>query len=798
MATRRSQSRSSGRRSPKKRRLLPRLLLAGLLLGLGAAVVSAGMLTWMSRDLPRFDKLVDYTPKEATHVLAADGTLVATFHEELRTSVPPSDIPEVLKRAILAAEDADFYRHEGLDYRGILRAFVKNLSSGETKQGASTITQQVVKTFLLTPERTYERKLKEIILARRLEENLTKDEILYLYLNQIYFGHGRYGVEEASRFYFGKSVRDLDLGEAAMIAGLPQSPNRLSPVRHPERAKQRQAYVLGRMYENGWITRGEHDRELSRKIEVADRQTDVPGPFFIEEVRRYLVERYGNETVLTGGLRVQIPMDVDMQRAADQALRMGLVEYDTRHGYRGPLGKVDEAMRTLAKERAAKATARAVVDLRTGKAVEAAPGLLVAGAVEQVGKDDARIWFGKRTATLDPAGFKWTGKKVGSLLSVGDLVLVEITSTKDGALGIRLAQEPEVEGALVALDPWTRRIKALTGGYSFERSSFDRAMQARRQPGSAFKPFVFGAALESGRWTAASKVVDAPETFRDPWTGKEWKPRNYDRNVFDGTLTLRDALARSKNTVAVRLISEVGVDAVVDFSRRAGITGKLPDNFTLALGTGEVSPLELANAFATLAANGAAGSPVLVEKVVSRHGDVLEEAVGNPQPAISPGIAYVLNELLQAVVTEGTGRRANVLGRPTAGKTGTTNDGKDGWFVGYTADLVAVSWVGFDDQRSLGRNETGGKNALPAWVEFMKAAHAGKPVRPFPIPEGVELVTIDRETGLLAAEDAPESSKVVTAFVAGTAPIEQALAPGLAPADVPAELFLGEPGGGIP
>lgn len=795
MATRRSHSRSQARRPRRKSRLLPTLFLLGTLTVFGVAVAGTGLLMWMSKDLPRFDKMVDYTPKEATHVYASDGSLITTFHEELRTSVPPSDIPEVLKRAILAAEDAEFYRHEGLDYRGIARAFLKNLTSGSRKQGASTITQQVVKTFLLTPERTYERKIKEVILARRLEENLTKDEILYLYLNQIYFGHGRHGVEEASRFYFGKSVRELDLGEAAMIAGLPQSPNRLSPIRHPERAKQRQTYVLDRMYENGWITKGEHEREVARKIVVADQPADVPGPYFVEEVRRYLVERYGNEAVLTGGMKVTIPMDPAMQRAADQAIRTGLVDYDRRQGYRGPLGKVDEELRTRARERAEKAGAATVVDVGSGNAVEAIPGRVVSGAVEQIGKDEARIWFGKRTATLGPSGYKWTGKKLADLVKVGDLVLVEITSAKDGSLQVGLAQEPQAEGALVALDPWTRRVKAMAGGWSFERSSFNRAVQARRQPGSSFKPFVFGAALESGRWTAASKVVDAPETFRDPWTGKEWRPRNYERDKFEGTLTLRDALARSKNTVAVRLISEVGVDAVVDFSRRAGITGKLPDNFTLALGTGEVSPMELANAYATLAANGGAGAPVLVEKVVDRNGDVLEEAVGTPQPAISPAIAYVLNELLQAVITEGTGKRANVLGRPTAGKTGTTNDGRDAWFVGYTADLVAVSWVGFDDQRPLGKRETGGRTAIPGWVEFMKAAHKNLPPRPFPIPDGVELVTIDRETGLLAAEDAPASSKVETAFVAGTAPVEQALAPGLAPADVPAELFMGGPEG---
>ena len=795
---------SSARARPKKKKhggLLGKLFVACLVLSFLGAIAGGGLYLWMSRDLPRFDKLVDYEPKEATRVYAGDGTLVATFHEELRTVVPPAEIPEVLKRAILAAEDAEFYQHEGLDYEGIARAFVKNVMSGQTKQGASTITQQVVKTFLLSPERTYERKLKEIILARRIEENLSKDEILYLYLNQIYFGHGRYGVEEAARFYFGKGVADVTLGEAAMLAGLPQSPARLSPVSHPERAKTRQRYVLGRMLENGWITKAEHDREIDRPIRVSERPGPMPGPYYVEEVRRYLVDRYGNDTVLTGGLQVHVGMDVEVQRAADAALRSGLLSYDRRQGWRGTKKnrmQLGEDARAHAAARAEKVPADRLIDVRDATAVVPRPGVLVAGVVERVGAAGATLWFGKRTYELPADAMKWTGRKPTDLLSRGDVVLVEITDVQGGKIGMRLAQEPEADGALVAVEPRSRRVRALAGGFDYARSSFDRAMQAKRQPGSAFKPFVFGAALESGRWTAASLVVDAPETFRDPWTGKEWKPRNYERDVFDGTMTLRSALAKSKNTVAVRLISELGVDPVVDFARRAGISGELPENLTLALGTGEVSPLELANAFATLASGGLAGEPVLVERVEDREGKVLEEARPQLRPAISPALAYVLTELLQAVVTEGTGKAAAVLARPTAAKTGTTSDGRDAWFAGYTADLVAVSWVGYDDHRPLGRGETGGRTALPAWIELMKAAHAGMPARDFPLPDGVERVAIDRATGLLAADGAAEDAAVVTAFVTGTAPTEQAVAPGMAPSDVPMELFLGGSEGAAP
>jgi len=690
-------SRPRSRRPRRKARssfLRLLLLAAAALTAIGLLGAGAFALVLLD-DLPHFDQLVDWEPKESTKVYSADGELIAEFFEERRTAIPPAEIPESLKRAILAAEDSHFYQHEGLDYLGIARTLFKNLSSGRIRGGASTITQQVVKTFLLTPEKTYTRKLKEAILARRLEQNLSKDEILYLYLTQINFGHGRYGVEEATRFYFGKGAKDLTLAESSLLAGIPQSPTRLSPLRHPERAKKRQLYVLGQMLQNGWITQEEHDREVARPIELAPRPEAPPGPYYAEEVRRYLVERYGVERTLTGGLRVTIGMDAKLQRVADAALRDGLLAYDARQ--RPKLAKGEE-------------------------------------------------------------------------------------------------REPEVQGALVALDPRTRRVRALVGGWDFEKSSFDRAMQAKRQSGSAFKPFVFGAALESGRWTPASLVADAPETFRDPWTGKEWKPQNYERNVFEGNMTLRRALAKSKNTVAVRLISELGVDPVIDFARRAGIRSEQPGNLTLALGTGEVTPLELANSFATLAAGGLRAEPVLVEKVVDRDGVVLEEAGVEATQAISPALAYVLTRLLEAVVTDGTGKAAGVLGRPTAGKTGTTSDGRDAWFAGYTPDLVAVSWTGFDEPKPLGRGETGGRTAIAAWVQLMKAAHKGMPARDFPPPEGIELAAIDPGTGLLAPLDAPADQVEMTAFVAGTAPTERALAPGVAHEDVPAELFLG--GGG--
>lgn len=781
-------------------RLVLALLACGLIVGLGGGVY----LLLLIQDLPRLDQLVDYRPMESTKVFASDGSLVAEFFEERRTAIPPAEIPEVMKRAILAAEDSHFYQHEGLDYLGIARTMVRNVSAGRIRGGASTITQQVVKTFLLTPEQTYTRKLKEAILARQLEKNFSKDEILYLYLTQINFGHARYGVEEAARHYFAKPAKALTLGEASLLAGIPQSPTRLTPLRHPDAAKRRQLYVLGQMLDNGWITRAEHEREVAAPIRLASRPDPAPGPYYTEEIRRYLFERYGVEKTLTGGLRVELAMDPALQRAADDALRGGLLAYDRRRGWRGARGTIDPAMKAAAEAARAAAvgdgsstgdpTPILLVDLADAKVHEARKGLVLQGAIEGRSASAAEVWMGGPLGTISAKDVGWTGKKPDKLFARGELVQVEIASIQGAKVELKLVQEPEVQGALVVLDPSTRRVRALVGGWDFGQSSFNRATQARRQPGSAFKPFVFGAALESGRWTPASVVADVPETFRDPWTGKEWKPQNYERNAFEGNMTLRRALARSKNTVAVRLISELGVDPVIDFARRSGIRSELPANMTLALGTGEITPLELANAMATLASGGMRSSPVMIERVIDRDGTVLEEASSSPTPAISPAISYVLTRLLQAVVTEGTGRGANVLGRPTAGKTGTTSDGRDAWFVGYTPDLVAVSWTGFDDPKPLGRGETGGRTALAAWVDVMKAGHGGLPIRDFPMPEGVEVAAIDPGTGLLAAEDALPADVELTAFVAGTAPTERVIAPGVAHEDLPVELFLG--GGG--
>jgi penicillin-binding protein 1A len=860
------------RLSPRTRLLLRRLALACLAAAFAGVVV---LFAW-TRELPAFDTLRDYQPLVSTSVRGADGTEVFQFARERRTVIPLEQMPQVLRKAVLAAEDARFYEHQGVNYLAIARCAVKGLLRGGVACGGSTITQQVVKTFLLSSEFKLKRKVKELVLAPRLEENLTKDEILFLYLNQIYFGHLRYGVEEASRFYFAKPAKALTLGEAATLAGIVQSPMRHSPVNHPASAKERQRYVLRRMVEEGFITKAQADVEAARPIVVRPPEEDPPGDFYADAVRRYLDERYGADVVETEGLQVDVAMDPLMQRYAEAALQAGLRAVDKRQGWRGPLLHLEpaqvEAARPLWRERLGRAEARRgqvwVWDLsrvnpkqidpedaeesgvaRMARARLLEAGEVYAGLVVAADEKSATVDLGNATGTLTLADVAWarkwnptsataTPRKVTAVVSTGDVVLVRVMPGKLSPeraarerkpLALSLEQTPAVQGALVAIDPATRAVRALVGGYDFRTSQFNRALQARRQPGSAFKPFVWGAAIESRRFTPATIVYDTPDLYRDPWTGKEWKPRNFEKDVFDGPLLLGTALSRSKNTVSVKLLDALGVDAVVDFSRRAGIQSDLPRNLTLALGTGEVLPIELVNAYATIAARGFATPPILVTCVRDRNGNVLEETRPVPLPAVGPDgsavhaaepaadsgataaatvaqedgtpapegvpapdafpipadgtrpdVAFVLASMMRGVVEDGTGVGAKALGRPVAAKTGTAQEHRDAWFVGFTPELVAGVWIGFDDHSPLGPRETGAGAALPPWLSFMSAALGTRPPAEFtPVP-GVELARIDPATGLLAAEgqaDAP-----LAAFLAGTAPSDGVSSgPGSAP-----------------
>jgi penicillin-binding protein 1A len=839
------------------------LALAALLV---PPLVGGGVLLAWTHELPAFDTLKDYEPMEATRVLAVDGSEAFEFARERRTVVPIQEIPDVLKKAVLAAEDARFYQHEGVNYLAIARCLAKGVLRGGVACGGSTITQQVVKTFLLPTDWRVKRKVKELVLAPRLEQNLTKDEILYLYLNQIYLGHLRYGVEQASRFYFGKGVKALTLGEASTLAGVIQSPMRWSPVNHPAASKKRQQYVLRRMREEGWISEAQLRAEIDRPVRTAPPAPEPAGAWYADAVRRYLDERYGKDRVETDGLTVQVAMDPRLQRYAELALASGLAAVDRRQGWRGPMFHLEPAQREAALPLWRKQLEG--VDPEPGEVLvwdlgRVNPELLepgegaaeprdvarmarprplqvgdeYAGLVVKVEDKVATIDLGNAQGEIALADVGWARRcspleataaprRMSGVLAEGDVVKVQVLPAKvpperaareRRPLPLSLQQTPLVQGAMVAIDPATRGVRALVGGLDYgAQNLFDRALQARRQPGSAMKPFVWGAAVESRRFTPSTVVYDTPDLYRDPWTGKEWKPRNYERDAFDGPMLLENALAQSKNTVSVKLVDALGVDAVIGFAGRMGVSSELPRNLTLALGTGEVTPLELTNAYASIAAHGFSAQPVLVVSVRDRHGSVLEdhppelpplagpESAADPAPASGPDpdpvppaapdpgasgaseptvapfplpssgtrsdVAYVLTAMMRQVIESGTASAARSLARPAAGKTGTTQDHRDAWFVGFTPELVAGVWVGFDDHAPLGPRETGAVAALPPWVSFMQAALGGRAPQDFPLVPGVEQVRIDAASGKLAAPDAADAPFVP--FLAGTAPTE--------------------------
>jgi penicillin-binding protein 1A len=810
-----------------------------MLAGVGVvllALVIGGTYLYFSRDLPSAEALRTYSLPQVTKVRCSDGSVCAEFFmpQGRRTVVDVTQLPPHVRDAFLAAEDADFYKHPGLDVFGMTRAAVKNLIPGSRKSGASTITQQVVKNMLLTPERSLSRKIREWILTPRVEEALTKDQILGLYINQSYFGQGRSGIEEAALYYFGKQAKHLTIGEAAVLGGTVQSPNRINPERNIVRAKQRQRYVLGQMAEHGFLPRDVVEKELEKPIVLAPRPPPEVGPYYAEEIRRTLVTRYGDEAVLTGGLRVDIAMDPKLQVAADEAVRKGLEAVDRRQGYRGALGTLEpahfERLKTLIAKQIEEAGRRQkegayVADLaslaqtgeQTPKPAEAEEppvvtpaeeeeeaklsadeklardvkleplkeGLRVTGFVTQV--DDAgkraRVDLVGRMAEIPFSTVTWArlkGKgapaKMSDVMKPGDLVLVRVlrVTPAPALLEATLDQVPLVQGGLVVINPSNRHVAALVGGYDFQRSSFNRATQARRQPGSSFKPFLYGAALGSGRFTPISTVNDAPEAIRDPYTGKTWKPQNYDRS-FDGPMTLREALTKSKNTVSVRLIEAITPATAIDFARRAGIRSPLPENLTLSLGTGEVSILEAANAYATLQANGRYAEPLMLLKVTDAQGKVLEEHQPAFEETLPPAVAYLTTSLMRSVVEEGTAKAVTELNRPAAGKTGTASENRDAWFSGFTADWVASAWVGFDDHSPLGSSETGGRAPLPIWLDFMRAAHQNLPAREFEVPPGVVQVRIDPVTGLLAGNSVPGR---LESFLEGTQPTAEAPPPG--------------------
>ena len=822
------------------------LILAGIALIAGGA---AGYWFYdqFLRDLPDLRDIEDYSPALTSIVLDRNGRPIGEFFEEQRRLVPIGEIPRHVQLAFVAAEDKSFFEHEGLDYSSIARAALANLRGGGIRQGASTITQQMVKSLLLTPERTFRRKIREMILARRIEEHFTKDEILYLYVNQIYFGHGAWGIGQAARAYFGKEVPDLTLSESALLAGLPQRPSAYSPYRDPEAADRRRQYVLERMWVDGFIDQNSYEEALANPPEIGGPSEDddlEPAAHFVELVRRHLFEAIGSDEVLRGGLIIETTLDLELQRAAVDALREGLEAHDKRQGYRGPERTVspdqlDAAIVSLGQRNAEffkNPDAQENTTLSEDDGDEERDAILppvtlpletaLEGLVIEIDskKQEARIAFSPGvTGVVHLDDVTWAGEpnpkrrvrkvqKISSIFSVGDFArFVRITDSPDGPQSdaptlearVALFQEPIVQGALLSLDNHTGDVLALVGGYDYAQSEFNRAVQAKRQPGSAFKPFIYGAALEKG-YTPVSEVVDRPVVYTDPVSGFVWAPKNYGRKFY-GPMPMRNALKKSINNATVHLFRDVGVNFVIDFSERLGIQSPLSPDLSLALGSSSVTLLELTQAYAVFPNQGRRVLPHFINQVTTRDGRILLERVplgseaqgdssndiaepeqvaqephtnletGNPESGedadrvISEASAYLMCDLLKAVVQEGTGRKARRLGRPVAGKTGTTNEQGDAWFMGFSPDITTGVWVGHDDNSVLGFGETGAGAALPIWTDFMQVALARQPVRDFDVPpENIVFARIDRKTGLLA--DTASHDAYFQPFLEGTAP----------------------------
>jgi len=765
------------------------LIVFALLTGV-LALSLAGAYFYIDSTLPKVETLADYRPPIVTRVFSDDWTQIAEFSRERRILVPVSRLPKQLIQAFIAAEDANFYQHSGIDFVSILRASIKNIMAGGIVQGGSTITQQVTKSLLLTPEKKFSRKFKEAILAWRIENALTKEDILYLYLNQIFLGHGSYGVQAAAENYFDKNVEELTLAECALLAGLPQAPSRYSPYHNLAKAQERQKYVLGRMVEEMYITRTEADKALVEKLTIHPRVNThaIGASYFAEQIRRYLEETYGAEALYSEGLQIYTSMNLEMQQAAQAAVRKNLLAHDRRRGYRGPLQVLSlEEEATFFAEQEKSLAANPV---KVGDQLQAVVTEVTARSIKaRVGKRDVEIAL-KETAWAAPIlGGRRSAKPAGNaqgrttLLPPGAVILVQVVEIDKERWKLALHQEPLAEGALVAIDPARGWVKALVGGYDFKRSQFNRAVQARRLPGSAIKPIIYAAAIDKG-YTPASIFLDAPLVFNSHNPAGEfvtWKPQNYSHR-YEGATSMRRALSASNNIVTIRILETIGIDYATTYAQTLGIESPIARDLTFALGSSALTPMELASAYSVFASGGIRQKPIYITKILDRDGRVLESidpadaltstAIIHPQTAervMTPESAYLITNMMESVVREGTGGRALELARPVAGKTGTTNELKDAWFAGFVPQLVAVTWIGYDQEKTLGRGETGAQAALPGWVSFMAQATRNMEPLPFTIPDSIEFYNIDPATGLLA----PDSGEFnIEAFAPGTAPTE--------------------------
>jgi penicillin-binding protein 1A len=775
------------------------LIVLAVLFALGAlgsvgAVV--GTFWWYGRGVAELDeeRLRNYRPPQVTRIFARDGvTMIGEIFTERRTFIRYEDIPSHVENAFLAAEDADFYKHEGMDYTGMVRALLANLRAGQIRQGASTITQQVVKIFMLSPERTFERKVQELILSRRLEQAFTKREILELYLNEIYLGHGRYGIEEASWFYFGKSVADLDIGQAAMLATLPKAPGRDSPLRNYDRARSRQIYVLSQMVKHGFVSARDAERHLEVGPALAEAHErphiEAGAEEFVDIARARLEAHYGEDALRSLGGRVITTVDLPLQRETRRAVIAGLGAVDRRNGYGHAIvpAKPEEREAVLQAVQGMLAVGtsyRGVIEPRVATVT-----LPEDGFAARVGEHDVFVRVPEGSRHDDP------DKELAEQFPEGGIVELRIVGAadadRDGAVPAGwfeavVAGGPE--SAVVVADVPSGEIVAMVGGSSYALAQFNRATEAKRQPGSSYKPFVYGAALETRELTAASIVSDSPEIY------EKWRPTNFARDKYRGDIRLRVALTHSVNTVAIKLADRIGIDKVIEFSRAAGIESSLPENLSLALGTGEVSPMELARAYLTLARGGNRIEPRFIsEVVVSGRTDWVPEQ--DSVQALSEDVVFILTSMMQSVVEHGTATKAKALGRPVAGKTGTSGDFHDAWFAGFTPRRVAVAWVGFDRPRRVGKGETGGKAALPIWIDVMRAAETGEPLS-FTPPPSVSVRLVDAASGLLAPLTGEETDRksIEEYFIAGTEPLDEAIPAALPVGDVLLDLYDEEAG----
>ncbi len=873
-----------------------------LLTGLSVYLVYLSVL----QGLPEIIKIEDYKPLLVSQVYDRNNIKIGEFYRERRVLVTYNDLPKSVVNAFLAAEDGQFFEHNGINFQGLLRAAIVNMRAGYKVQGGSTITQQVAKTLFLSSERSYTRKLKDILLALQMEKNLTKEEILYLYLNQIYFGESAYGIEMASQTYFKKPVKKLSLPEAAMLAGLPKAPSEFSPVRNPSRAKERQIYVLNRMADVKYITKEEAEAAINMSLKVYLKEDyEISAPFYLETVRQLLVKQLGEETVLDLGVTIYTGLDIEKQKAANVAVVSGLKELDKRQGFRGPIlnlsteSTIEEYLLKLKKkmilesnpertilpngqfaeiEWIPKKSAEKIEALKNAIAEKLPSFLKVQSTYEAVITEVndsigyVEVKLPETKGYIDFETMAWARKpnpdkkseldliKVPSVaLKVGDVVLVKIISENvewpkppepkvkpkkntpvvaakvypDAVnhLQVELDQEPLVEGALLSIDQQTQDVLAMVGGYSFARNEFNRALQAARQTGSAFKALVYAAALDKG-YNPSTLLIDAPIAYRQAaeegqQEDKIWKPSNHEKD-FSGEITMRNALVKSLNIPSVKIVEDIGVNYANEFAQRLGVFSKLNPDFTMVLGSSSLTLYEMTKAFSQFGRLGLRTRPIMIKKVIDRKGTILLEKLdldarfvdetkklddlfeikrkayldgsaapvapsssdntsGDPQVAVAaatnspfyfkdpeqlikPEIAYVITDMLRGVVEDpgGTGGRAASLGRELAAKTGTTNGYFDAWFVGYTPNIATGVWVGFDKEKTIGKSEVGGKAALPIWLNFMKDAHSNLPVMSFQIPDSVKIVKIDAETGKLPNS---ASARVVSqAYISGTEP----------------------------